>query len=256
MRKVFDKKSRDLLSIFLTAGYPDHERCEEALLALQIAGVDLIELGMPYSDPLADGPVIQEANQQALGNGITMDKYFELVEKVRGGIDCPIIFMGYFNNVLQYGVEPFLKKCQDTGIDSLIIPDLPPEIFERMYVSLFQAYGLGINCMICPTSDADSIRLADRLSHQFIYQVASSTITGRSTNGSDTSTAFLERIAGMTLEHNRLIGFGISDHAAFSRACRYSSGGIIGSAFIRLLQQDGDMRKNIIQFIHDLRGSA
>jgi tryptophan synthase alpha chain len=230
---------KNLLSIYFTAGYPALEDTAEIALALAEAGADFIELGMPYSDPLADGTTIQDSSQQAIANGMTMDALFRQVEDIRRRTDIPLVWMGYLNPVMQYGEERFLQRCSETGIDGLIIPDLPLHEYEANFQTLARQHGLLFNFLITPQTPEPRIREIERLSEGFIYMVSSAAVTGAQTGISEAQIAYFERIGAMGLRRPRLIGFGISDKDTFDTACRHADGAIIGSAFIRALSNGG-----------------
>lgn len=252
-KKLFSEKKRDILNIYFTAGYPALEDTERIILALDKAGVDVIEIGMPYSDPMADGPTIQESGAKALANGMKLAVLFEQLKRIREKTNIPLILMGYFNQVMQYGEERFFKACHEVGIDGLILPDLPLEVFAREYKHLFNKYKLESVFLISPQSEDERIRRVDDLSTGFIYMVADASITGKAGDISTKQIEYFERIKGMNLKTPRLIGFGISDHAALSKVCEYGHGGIVGSAFIRSLEQDAS-DAGIQQFVNFLRG--
>lgn len=235
LEKLFAESSGGLLNVYFTAGFPDLNSTAEVLKALDKAGADLVEVGIPFSDPLADGPTIQDSNQHALDNGMTLELLLTQVAEVRSEVEVPIILMGYFNQIIQFGEERFLKRCRAAGVDGLILPDLPLEVYEEEYAELFQSYGLGITFLITPQTSEERIRKIDRLSHGFIYMVSSASITGSST-GLDAQEAYFQRIADMDLETPRLIGFGVSQPEDYQLTCRYSRGAIVGSAFIRALR--------------------
>jgi tryptophan synthase alpha chain len=237
--QLFSEKSSHILNIYTTAGYPDLNSTEEVVLRLAGAGADIIELGMPYSDPLADGTTIQESSQVALANGMTLDTLFAQAKTIREQSSVPIVLMGYFNQMLQYGEERFLASAQDSGIDALIIPDLPMDIYENDYKAMFESKDIGIAFLVTPETSEERIRQADRLSNAFLYVVSQSKVTGGSSDLSTEQLNYFERLANMNLDTPRLIGFGIHDAATFKRACAYGHGAIIGSAFIRHLGKFG-----------------
>ena len=231
-----DKK---LLSIYFTAGFPQLEDTVPILEQLQEADVDMIELGLPFSDPLADGPTIQESSTQALRNGMTTDKLFTQLEGIRVRIHVPLIVMGYFNPMMQYGVERFCKRCQEVGIDGLIIPDLPADVYHTQYQSLFQQYGLLNMFLITPQTPDERIRYIDQVSEGFIYMVSSAATTGAQGSFGDTQQHYFQRIADMKLQSKLLVGFGISNAETYQSAVAHSQGAIIGSAFIKHLEANG-----------------
>ena len=252
LQQLFANKTCDLLNIYFTAGFPNLDDTESIILALDEAGVDMIEIGMPYSDPMADGPTIQASGTKALENGMKLQILFDQLKNIRTKTNIPIILMGYFNQVMQFGEEAFLAACQNVGIDGLILPDLPLEVFAREYQSLFHQYKLDSIFLMSPFSNEDRIKSVNELSSGFIYMVADASITGGAGGISDKQIDYFERIAAMNLSTPRLIGFGISDHAAFSTACKYANGAIVGSAFIRSLEKSGVT--GIGEFVKSLRG--
>ena len=243
-----DKK---LLSIYFTAGFPELEDTVPILEQLQEAGVDMIELGLPFSDPLADGPTIQESSTQALRNGMTSDKLFSQLEGIRNRIHVPLIVMGYYNPMMQYGVERFCKRCQQVGIDGLIIPDLPADVFQEQHQKLFQQYGLLNMFLITPQTPDQRIRYIDDLSEGFIYMVSSAATTGAQGSFGDTQQHYFQRIADMKLQSKLLVGFGISNAETYQAAVAHSQGAIIGSAFIKHLEANGN--QSVHEFVKTIR---
>lgn len=250
--ELFQQKNSSLLNVYCTAGYPAKDSTIKVLSALQKNGVDLIEVGMPYSDPIADGPVIQKSNMQALENGMTIELLFTQLEEAKEVIDTPIILMGYLNPVLQFGIEKFCKAAAKAGISGIILPDLPMHEYEEVYSAVFKKYNLSFIFLITPQTSAERIKKADKLSTGFLYAVSSSATTG--TNGNiDDKTAYFERIAAMKLKNPLMIGFGINDKSSFENACMYSRGGIIGSAFIKALGVSGDVEAVTEAFLKTIR---
>ena len=243
-----DKK---LLSIYFTAGFPQLGDTVPILEQLQEADVDMIELGLPFSDPLADGPTIQESSTQALRNGMTTDKLFTQLEGIRVRIHVPLIVMGYFNPMMQYGVERFCKRCQEVGIDGLIIPDLPADVYHEQYQSLFQQYGLLNMFLITPQTPDERIRYIDQVSEGFIYMVSSAATTGAQGSFGDTQQHYFQRIADMKLQSKLLVGFGISNAETYQAAVAHSQGAIIGSAFIKHLEANGN--QSVQEFVKTIR---
>lgn len=243
-----DKK---LLSIYFTAGFPQLGDTVPILEQLQEADVDMIELGLPFSDPLADGPTIQESSTQALRNGMTTDKLFTQLEGIRDRIHVPMIVMGYFNPIMQYGVERFCKRCQEVGIDGLIIPDLPADVYHEQYQSLFQQYGLLNMFLITPQTPEERIRYIDQVSEGFIYMVSSAATTGAQGSFGDIQQHYFQRIADMKLQSKLLVGFGISNAESYQAAVARSQGAIIGSAFIKHLEANGN--QSVQEFVKTIR---
>jgi tryptophan synthase alpha chain len=243
-----DKK---LLSIYFTAGFPQLEDTVPILEQLQEAGVDMIELGLPFSDPLADGPTIQESSTQALRNGMTSDKLFTQLKGIRDRIHVPMIVMGYFNPMMQYGIKRFCKRCQEVGIDGLIIPDLPADVYHEQYQSLFQQYGLLNMFLITPQTPDERILYIDQVSEGFIYMVSSAATTGAQGSFGDTQQHYFQRIADMKLQSKLLVGFGISNAETYQAAVAHSQGAIIGSAFIKHLEANGN--QSVQEFVKTIR---
>ncbi len=233
------KKEGPLLSIYFTAGYPKLEDTLPVLRGLQESGVDMIEIGLPFSDPLADGPTIQESSMAALRNGMSTRRLFEQLKDVRQEIHVPLVLMGYFNPVLQYGVDAFCRQCRETGIDGLILPDLPLEIYQRDYRAIFESYGLKMVFLITPQTSVERIRTIDAASDAFIYMVSSASTTGAREGFDPAAEAYFRRISDLGLKNPQIVGFGISNAQTFRQATRYAKGAIIGSAFIKTLSEHG-----------------
>jgi tryptophan synthase alpha chain len=244
-------KEQKLLSIYFTAGFPQLEDTVTILKQLEASGVDMIELGLPFSDPLADGPTIQESSTQALKNGMTTDKLFDQLKDIRQYIKVPLIVMGYFNPMMQYGVERFCQRCQEVGIDGLIIPDLPVEVYHEKYQELFQQYGLLNMFLITPQTPDERIRFIDKVSEGFIYMVSSAATTGAQSSFGNTQEAYFKRIEAMNLNAKLLVGFGISNAETYQAATAHSKGAIIGSAFIKNLEAKGV--NSVQDFIRTIR---
>jgi len=247
------QENKKLLSIYFTAGYPQLDDTKTILEQLEKSGVDLVEIGLPFSDPLADGPTIQASSTQALQNGMTTKKLFEQLEDIRKTVSIPLIIMGYFNPMLQYGIENFCKKCAEIGIDGLIIPDLPLEVYTKEYQAIFQQYGLQNIFLITPQTSEKRIRQIDEASEGFIYMVSSASITGAKNSFGDAQQAYFERIDQMKLQHPQIVGFGISNADTFEKATQFAKGAIIGSAFIKQLTENGT--QNIHSFLDQIRKS-
>lgn len=233
------QKAGPLLSIYFTAGYPDLEDTLPVLRHLQESRVDMVEIGLPFSDPLADGPTIQQSSTAALKNGMHTARLFEQLKDVRREIHLPLILMGYFNPVLQYGVEAFCRKCREVGIDGLILPDLPLEIYEQEYREIMDRYGLRMIFLITPQTSEQRIRKIDAASDAFIYMVSSASTTGAREGFGPEQVAYFERIASMDLRNPQIVGFGISNASTFRQATKDARGAIIGSAFIKHLSEYG-----------------
>lgn len=233
------QEPQKLLSIYFTAGYPEPEDTVPILEELQQSGVDFIEIGLPFSDPLADGPTIQQSGNSALRQGMTTNKLFNQLENIREKISIPLIIMGYFNPILQYGVERFCRKCKETGIDGLIVPDLPVEEYREHYKEIFEENDLIPIFLITPQTSEERIRFIDSVSKGFIYMVSSASVTGSTAEFGDEQMNYFKRIAEMDLKTPTIVGFGINSPATFKQATQYAKGAIIGSAFIKYLSQHG-----------------
>lgn len=251
--KLFQDKNKNILNIYFTAGFPKLESTKEILKELSNASVDLIEIGMPYSDPLADGPTIQHSGQVALENGMNFKLLFNQIEAARKNVDTALILMGYFNQVMQYGEEKFFRKVKEIGVDGLILPDMPLHVYENNYQSLFEELDLSISFLISPQTEDERIRKIEALSRGFIYMVSSASITGAKSGIDSSQETYFERIKNMNLQKPCLIGFGISDNKSFTKACEYSNGAIIGSAFINAIDNDKPLRENVSNFIESIR---
>ncbi|GAA4849143.1 tryptophan synthase subunit alpha [Algivirga pacifica] len=252
--QLFQAKSEGILNIYFTAGYPSLEDTNTILEALQSSGADLIEIGIPYSDPVADGPTIQESNQQALENGMTMHKLFEQLQGFREKVQVPVVLMGYFNPVVQYGIEAFCEKCREVGIDGVILPDLPIREYTEVYKPIFEKNGLHNVFLITPQTSEERILSIDANTEGFIYMVSSASITGAKSDVTDVQKEYFKRVNAMNLKNPRLIGFGISNQETFEEACEHAQGAIIGSAFIKLLSQSENLTEDITAFVKDIKG--
>lgn len=253
LKKLFTEKKENILSIYFTAGYPKRDDTETIIQTLDAAGADLIEIGMPYSDPLADGPTIQESGTIALNNGMTIALLFDQIRSIRKKSQIPLIMMGYFNQVLQYGVDRFLAEAKESGVDGLILPDLPLYEYETRYKQKIDENNLCISFLITPQTSEERIRKIDSLSSGFVYIVSSAAITGAKKDISTAQTDYFARIKAMRLINPTLIGFGISNYETYSTACKYANGVIIGSAFIKALARKGDLKSKISEFVASVR---
>ncbi|TGE24917.1 tryptophan synthase subunit alpha [Hymenobacter aquaticus] len=242
IQQAFAKKGQNLLNVYFTAGYPKLQDTVPLIQALTAAGADLIEIGMPFSDPLADGPVIQQSSSVALANGMNLYVLFEQLKDIRRQVpDTPLLLMGYLNPLMQFGMENFCREAAAAGVDGLILPDLPLVEYEEEYQAIFKQYGLQPVFLITPQTAPERIRHMDTLTDAFLYLVSGPGTTGSAnTQDAGTQEAYFERIAAMNLRNPRLIGFGIGDKASFQRASQYAHGAIIGSAFIRALEDTAD----------------
>jgi len=233
------KENKKLLSIYFTAGYPKLDDTITIIQNLEKSGVDFIEIGLPFSDPLADGPTIQVSSTEALKNGMTTEVLFKQLKNIRKSVSIPLIIMGYFNPILQYGVEAFCEKCKEIGIDGLIIPDLPVDVYNEHYKSIFENYGLINVFLITPQTSVERIHFIDSISNGFIYMVSSASVTGSQSRFGKEQTKYFKRIAHMNLNNPQIVGFGISNNKTFTQATQHTKGAIIGSAFIKHLSNKG-----------------
>ena len=252
--KLFREKKGTILSVYFTAGYPRLDSTAGIIGALTEAGADMIEIGMPFSDPVADGPVIQHSSEKALRNGMNLKLLFDQLTEIRHEVKIPLLLMGYLNPVMQFGVENFCRECTRTGIDGVILPDLPPIVYKEEYFSIFNMYNLYNIMLISPQSSVERITAIDKISRGFVYMVSSSSVTGSKGNFSDDQISYFKRVSEMELRNPVLIGFGISNHETFINAGKFARGVIIGSAFVNILEQDGNDFENINHFIKKIRG--
>lgn len=248
IKELFDKKSNKILNVYCTAGYPHLDSTLKVMKALQESGTDMIELGMPYSDPLADGPVIQHSSTIAIANGMTIAKLFEQLKDFRKEIHLPVLLMGYMNPILQYGFEKFCADAAAVGVDGLILPDLPMYEFETEYGAIIEKYGLDFIFLVTPETSDERIKKLDELSSGFLYAVSSSSTTGSDKNMADIKT-YIQKLKNLKLRNPVLVGFGIKDKQTFDTACNYANGAIIGSAFIKALEKNAPVENSVKQFI-------
>ena len=251
--RLFQEKASGVLSVYLTAGYPELHDTVEIIKELAGNGVDMIEIGMPFSDPLADGPVLQVCNQKALGNGMHLNLLFEQLEYIRESVDIPLLLMGYLNPVLNYGIEKFCKKAQYTGMDGVILPDLPTREYTQHYQNFFRENNLHMIFLISPQTSEKRIREIDILSRGFIYMVSSASTTGVKAGFLPEQIQYFKRIREMGLRQPQLIGFGISTHDTYKQACEYAAGAIIGSGFMKSLMGEGTIRDKVSTFVQSIR---
>ncbi|MFC6999953.1 tryptophan synthase subunit alpha [Rufibacter roseus] len=253
LTRLFQEKSGNLLNVYFTAGYPKLEDTTTILEELEAAGADLVEIGMPFSDPLADGPTIQASNMVALENGMSLKVLFQQLENVREKVTLPIILMGYLNPVMQYGFERFCAEAARVGVDGLILPDLPFAEYEEEYKPILEKHGLSLIFLITPQTSDARIRQIDALTNSFIYMVSSASTTGSQVQSTEAQRAYFSRVKALGLKNPLLIGFGISDKPSFEMACQSGHGAIIGSAFIKALQQPAEVRENVRAFLKQIR---
>ena len=255
LKRLFEEKNENVLNVYCTAGYPQLSSTLEVMKALQDSGADIIELGMPYSDPLADGPVIQKSSAIALNNGMTISNLFEQLDGFRNEIKIPVVLMGYLNPLLQYGFERFCKQAASVGVDGLIIPDIPMFEFENEYGAVIKKYGLDFIFLVTPETSKERIQKLDSLSSGFLYAVSSSSITGSDKDFSPVE-EYLKGLKDIHLKNPVLVGFGIKDKQSFDTACKYSNGAIIGSAYIKALEGEGtkSIEESTKQFLQSIKG--
>ena len=250
--ETLDSK-KNLLSIYVMAGYPQRNDLMTVLRGLEKAGVDFVEVGMPFSDPLADGPVIQDAGNQALANGMTIKELFAQIADMRREISMPVLLMGYINPVMHYGIERFAADAHRVGVDGLIIPDLPFDTYIESFKTIFDRNSLHFIPLIAPQTPDDRIRHIDSLSEGFIYTVASAGITGNIKTSEEYRTQYFERIRNLRLRNKTIIGFGIKDSASYQHACSHADGAIIGTAFIKYLRKNGVDEQSVAKFVKSIR---
>ncbi|MBF4472261.1 tryptophan synthase subunit alpha [Flavobacterium sp. HJJ] len=253
MNRISQKLQEDkkILSIYFSAGYPNLNDSVQIIQDLEKSGIDMIEIGLPFSDPLADGPTIQASSTTALQNGMTTQILFEQLKDIRKSVNIPLVIMGYFNPMLQYGVENFCAKCAEIGIDGLIIPDLPVDVYADEYKATFDKYGLLNIFLITPQTSEERIHFIDSVSDGFIYMVSSASVTGSQSGFGNTQEAYFKRIGDMNLKNPQIVGFGISNAETFNQATQYAKGAIIGSAFITHLKENGS--RKIEEFVKTIR---
>lgn len=253
LEKLFSKKSKNLLSVYFTAGFPTVDSTVEIIKSLKEGGIDMVEIGVPFSDPMADGPVIQNSSHIAITNGMTQNLLFEQLKDIRKVTDMPLILMGYLNSAMHFGFENYCKKAAEVGVDGFIIPDIPLEEYELQYKPIAEKYGLKFILLITPETEEDRIRQIDDISTGFVYMVSSAATTGAQNNFNDAKIEYFKRIQNMKLKNHTLVGFGISNKETFSSACEYSSGAIIGSAFIKCLETTNTPKEAVEALLEKLK---
>lgn len=256
IQKLFKTKKESILSVFYTAGFPTLDDTRIIAESLEKAGADIIEIGIPFSDPVADGPTIQASNKVALDNGMNLKMLLQQVREIRKNVNIPIILMGYLNPVMQYGIPEFVREASSAGVDGLILPDMPMDIYEIEFREMFESAGLKNTFLISPTTSDERIRKIDELTNGFIYAVSSSSTTGAKTDFSGEQTAYFKKLKSMNLKNPFLIGFGISNNETFTTASSFSSGAIVGSAFINLLKDSKDIPGDIHKFVKKIKGDV
>lgn len=252
IQQLFNNKKENILSVYFCAGNPTLDSTTQVLEALQQGGIDMVEIGIPFSDPLADGPTIQAASAQALKNGMSVHKLFEQLADIRTTIHIPLVLMGYLNPILHYGFEAFCQKCQAIGIDALIIPDLPFDLYEAEYAAMAQKYGIEMIFLVTPETPEERIRTIDTHSNAFIYAVSSASVTGAQKSFDEAKRAYFKRLENMQLRNPLLVGFGISNRATRQAACNHTAGVIVGSKFVTLLQQASTPTQAVEQLLQAL----
>lgn len=252
LKKLFQEKKQNVLSVFYTAGFPKRDDTVSIARHLQAAGADIIEIGIPFSDPVADGPTIQASNKIALDNGMTVKLLLEQVKEIRKNVTMPVVLMGYLNPVLQYGFEKFCNDAAAAGVDGLILPDMPLDEFNE-HRALTTSLGLDVIFLISPTTSAERIAVIDGLSSGFVYAVSSSSTTGAKKGFTSEQEEYFRKLKDAGLKNPFLIGFGISDRETFRKASQFSSGAIVGSAFINLLKESNNFESDIAQFVRSLK---
>ncbi len=250
---LFEKKGKNILNIFYTAGFPLLNDTRRIAESLEAAGADIIEIGIPFSDPIADGPTIQESNKIALDQGMHLSLLINQVRELRSTVTTPVILMGYLNPVMQYGVEKFFRDAAAAGVDGLILPDLPLHEYVNTYKSLAESLNLSVSFLISPTTSEVRIKQIDSVSSGFIYAVSSSSTTGAKKEFSEEQISYFKKLQSLDLENPFLIGFGIFDFKTYSQACSYAAGAIVGSSFITALKESNDLPFDIKSFVRSIR---
>jgi len=249
--QLFQKKKENVLSIYFTAGHPELNNTVEIIKALEKSGADMIEIGMPFSDPMADGPVIQQSSLKALNNGMTLKLLFEQLKNIRKEVKIPLLLMGYLNPVFRFGIEAFCVKCKEVGIDGLILPDLPIDEYEQTYKPIFETNGLSNIFLVTPQTSDERVKRINKLATGFIYMVSSYSTTG-SGKGLEQSQTYFERMNTLKLNVPKMIGFGIKDKTTFINACKYANGAIIGTSFVSAMEGNENIENKVQNFIKNI----
>lgn len=253
INQLFETKQKDIVSIYFTAGHPRPGSAKEIIIALEKNGIDMIEIGMPFSDPLADGPTIQRSSEQALAQGMTVKQLLSEIKDIRQEVEIPLLLMGYFNTVLKYGVEQFCEDISAIGIDGVILPDLPLHIYREKFQSTFEKHHIIPVFLITPQTPKERILETAELSKGFIYTVSTASTTGTQTGYGQETMDYFERIGAMKLDVPTIVGFGISNPETLSQASKHTNGGIIGSAFVKAIDQSKDLENDIAHFVKSLK---
>lgn len=254
IESVFEGRKGPLLSVFYTAGYPERDETVPLAERLQASGADMLEIGIPFSDPIADGPVIQESSSAAIQNGMNLDLLLEHLSTLRERVEIPVLLMGYLNPVLQYGMERFLARAASVGVDGLILPDLPVRDFSEKYREMFEQHALRNVFLVTPQTSEERLRTLDDLSSGFLYVVSTPSITGSALAVEEKQDSYFQRLASMKLQNPLVVGFGVSDRGSFERVTRHCDGAIIGSAFLRWIKEQGTSQESVEKFVSQIRG--
>lgn len=253
LQQKLNNKKENLLTIYFTAGYPELNDTGTIIKELEAAGADIIEVGMPFSDPVADGPTIQASSLKALQNGMSIKVLLQQLKAIKSEVNIPILLMGYINPIWKYGVEKFMADCEEAGVSGLILPDIPLNEFKTDYEALYKKHNLSSVFLVTPQTSDERIRAYDEACTGFIYMVSSASTTGANkTVDVEKQIAYYNRVKNLNLKNPTQIGFNIKDKASFDRACRYANGGIIGSAFIKKLSEEGDLKVKVREFVKEL----
>lgn len=253
LQKKFQDKKEGLLTMYFTAGFPNLNDTATIIKELEASGADIIEVGMPFSDPVADGPTIQVSNLKALQNGMSIKLLFEQLKAIKNEVNIPILLMGYINPVWKYGLEKFMASCEESGVSGLILPDIPLDEFKENYEALYRKHNLSSVFLITPQTSNERIKAYDEVCNGFIYMVSSASTTGANKAvDEEKQVEYFERVKSLKLKNPTQIGFNIKDNASFMRACKYANGAIIGSAFIKKLSEEGELKNKIYEFVKSI----